>query len=344
MSLLTYISCAAAPKAGTALPEPVEKSPRDRLPEPRTTTNSAFSGPQRTRRSLRWRFTQHRRMSAPVDIVRFSNPDAMIAHCLLPAWEADEYVSISRPASIAVSFTYQRRATVQLLATRRVERNIPQGSFGTAGEAPIAWIRVREPSECLEVTASTALRASIAEDMHVPQHRNLDDCHGGHDPIVWVITARLRSIMRSGLHDPLEIETLVRKLYARVFALRFGGRPSVRGDGGLSTHRLTAVTEWIDAHLGGDITIARLAAVASLSPAHFIRSFKRSVGVSPHQYVRARRMERARDQLARGESVATAAHSAAFASVSQFRKAFFDTFGHPPHASPRRGRRRWLEP
>jgi methylphosphotriester-DNA--protein-cysteine methyltransferase len=64
--------------------------------------------------------------------------------------------------------------------------------------------------------------------------------------------------------------------------------------------------------------------------------------VPPHQYVRARRMQRARDQLARGASVAAAAHAAGFASISQFRSAFRRSFGHAPRLTPQRGVREWI--
>jgi AraC family transcriptional regulator len=282
-------------------------------------------------------------MTTRVDIARFAHADASIAHCMFPAWDADDYVSVSNPSSIAVSFTYQRKATVQLVGTRRVEWTIPAGSFGTAGVAPIAWIRVREPSECLEVTASPALRASIAEELNAARYRDLDDLYGAHDPVVWSCAAALRSILRGRVpRDAMEIEMLVRRLYARLLVLRFGARSRVRGDGGLSPARLAWVIEWIEAHLQGNITIAQLAAVASLSDAHFIRSFRRTVGVPPHQYVRARRLQRAREQLASGANVATAAHAAGFASISQFRTAFFGTFGHVPHLTPRRGARTWV--
>ena len=110
----------------------------------------------------------------------------------------------------------------------------------------------------------------------------------------------------------------------------------------LADHRLRWLVEWIDAHLDEDISIVQLAAVVSLSHAHFIRSFARTMGMPPHQYVRARRMQRAREQLARGASVAAAAHAVGFASVSQFRSAFRHTFGHVPRLTPQRGAREWI--
>lgn len=282
-------------------------------------------------------------MAARIDIARYTDADVAVSHCLLPAWEAGDYVSISNPSSIAVSFTHQHRATVELDGARRVERTIPAGSFGTAGAAPIAWLRVREPSECLEVTASAALRASIADDLGARAHRDLGDLFARHDPVVWGLAARLRSLVRSGEPvDALQIELLARRLYERLILEQFGGRRAVRGDGGLSPRRLARVVEWIEAHLARDVTVAQLARVASLSSAHFIRSFGRTVGMSPYQYLRMRRLHRARELLAAGAQVAAAAHAVGFASVSQFRTVFRRAFGHAPIETPRRGASRWI--
>jgi AraC-like DNA-binding protein len=281
-------------------------------------------------------------MHTRVDIARFINADVSIAHCMLPAWEAGDFLSISNPSSIAVSFTEQRKATVQLDSGVWRDRNIPAGSFGTAGVAPIAWIRVREPSECLEVTASRALRASIAEELRIGHHGDLDDLHGSRDPVVWSVVARMRSLLRAPEgRDATEFETLVVQLYRRLLIARFGGRSPSRGEGALSPVRLRWLVEWIDTHLDKDVSIAQLAAVVSLSHAHFIRSFARTMGMPPHQYVRARRMQTARERLARGASVAVAAHAVGFASVSQFRSAFRHTFGHVPRLTPQRGAREW---
>jgi AraC family transcriptional regulator len=60
---------------------------------------------------------------------------------------------------------------------------------------------------------------------------------------------------------------------------------------GLDRRRLTRVKEFIEAHLEGDLAIAQLAKVASLSQFHFARAFKAAVGQSPHQYVSAQRLE-----------------------------------------------------
>jgi AraC-like DNA-binding protein len=58
-----------------------------------------------------------------------------------------------------------------------------------------------------------------------------------------------------------------------------------------------AVCTHIDRHYAQPLTIVRLARLARLSPYHFIRAFKTATGVTPHQYLRTRRIERAKELL-----------------------------------------------
>src|SRR5262249_32312826 len=68
--------------------------------------------------------------------------------------------------------------------------------------------------------------------------------------------------------------------------------------GGLSPGAHRRVREHIEAHLDHRISIQDLAAIADLSMHHFARAFKRSEGVSPHNYLLHRRIQRARALLA----------------------------------------------
>ncbi|MEY4547980.1 MAG: hypothetical protein RL685_4175 [Pseudomonadota bacterium] len=65
----------------------------------------------------------------------------------------------------------------------------------------------------------------------------------------------------------------------------------------LSSAPRRRVSDFIEAHLDGDIRLADLAALAGYSSDHFSRLFKRSFGESPYQYVLRRRVERAKAML-----------------------------------------------
>ena len=68
--------------------------------------------------------------------------------------------------------------------------------------------------------------------------------------------------------------------------------------GALDSRRLRRVTEFIDSHLGEDLTIEALANQACLSPYHFARAFKAATGTTPHRYLTNRRIERAKTLIA----------------------------------------------
>jgi AraC-like DNA-binding protein len=67
--------------------------------------------------------------------------------------------------------------------------------------------------------------------------------------------------------------------------------------GGLPPSKLHGATAYIRAHLERTLSLAELAAVAQMSPAHFARLFKGATGQTPHQYVTTCRMERAKHLL-----------------------------------------------
>jgi AraC family transcriptional regulator len=74
-------------------------------------------------------------------------------------------------------------------------------------------------------------------------------------------------------------------------------RPERGPDGTLPRVRLRAVVEYVEEHLDAGPSLEQMAAVARLSPYHFARQFKRATGRPPHQYVIARRVERAKQLL-----------------------------------------------
>ena len=74
-----------------------------------------------------------------------------------------------------------------------------------------------------------------------------------------------------------------------------------------------------------------MAAIARLSAYHFARQFKAATGLPPHQYVIARRVERARELLRAGDlPLAEVAVSAGFSDQSQLTHHFRRLVGVTP--------------
>jgi AraC family transcriptional regulator len=93
--------------------------------------------------------------------------------------------------------------------------------------------------------------------------------------------------------------------------------------GGLPAWQRKRVVEFIEEHLSEEISLATLAKLVNLSLFHFARAFKQSVGVPPHSYHSARRMDRARSLLQRPSlSVTQIGVQTGFRETSSFTRAF----------------------
>jgi AraC family transcriptional regulator len=60
---------------------------------------------------------------------------------------------------------------------------------------------------------------------------------------------------------------------------------------------MNRVLDYIEIYLADDLSVIELSNIACLSPYHFGKMFKCSVGSSVHQYVLSRRVERAKSML-----------------------------------------------
>lgn len=79
------------------------------------------------------------------------------------------------------------------------------------------------------------------------------------------------------------------------------------------------------------LNVATLANVASISEAHFIRSFRATFGETPHRYLQRRRVERSMFLLRETESSVTdICLSVGFLSLGTFSRTFRDIVGETP--------------
>ena len=101
--------------------------------------------------------------------------------------------------------------------------------------------------------------------------------------------------------------------------------------GGLSPVVLRNVLGFIEENLAQPLTLADLAAQASLSEFHFARMFRQSMQMAPHQYVMQRRMERAKSLVRHtGKPLTEIALACGFSSASHFSNRFRAATGLTP--------------
>ncbi|MDB5459326.1 MAG: AraC family transcriptional regulator [Caulobacteraceae bacterium] len=99
-------------------------------------------------------------------------------------------------------------------------------------------------------------------------------------------------------------------------------RPEPWPPRGLTPDQIGRVTEYMHIELEGAMSLVDLAALIRLSPSHFGRQFKRTMGVPPHQYVIRLRVERAKRLLRQGLSIKEVAFTCGFASQEHLTRVF----------------------
>lgn len=102
--------------------------------------------------------------------------------------------------------------------------------------------------------------------------------------------------------------------------------------GGMTRLTVRRLEEFIEAHLDGELRLDELAAVAGLSKHHFLRTFRQTTGETPHQYVLAARIRRAKQKLvaANGSSITEIAMACGFSNSQNFATIFRKATGLTP--------------
>lgn len=95
--------------------------------------------------------------------------------------------------------------------------------------------------------------------------------------------------------------------------------------------RLSVARQFMDDCFAENISVTMLAQLAALSEFHFFRTFRQLYGVTPHQYLLSRRLEKAAALLSEtNELVNVIAHSTGFSDLRSFSKAFRKKFQCSP--------------
>ena len=100
---------------------------------------------------------------------------------------------------------------------------------------------------------------------------------------------------------------------------------------GLPKYKLKQAIDYIQAHLGENLSLSELANKLSMSQYYFCRLFKQSTGLSPHQYLIHQRIEQAKHLLKNLDHTITfVAMECGFANSSHFAKCFRQVTGMNP--------------
>jgi AraC family transcriptional regulator len=273
------------------------------------------SGVRDAIRPLEWRKVVPFEAAAASDRLGWVGLEA-VRYCAAPASE------LNPPAMTHHRLILFARPPEELdLMYEGVNRRVPPpaGSIAVVPAGSPARYRWSGSMDTLNVYLQPALVARVAEEAF-----QLDATRLTVPPLGGVDLPHLRSamgavdaeLMADGAGGPLAAESLANLLAVHLIRYVLAPRRAQSGRvGRLPRGKLRAVVEYIEEHLDASPTLEQLAAVVQLSPFHFARQFKVATGLPPHQYVIARRVERAR-QLLEAETDLTLAEIAAYAGFS----------------------------
>lgn len=172
-----------------------------------------------------------------------------------------------------------------------------------------ALAQLAESLDCAPLTESyfrdVVLQDATTADLLVAAHRALRNDRGRLAQDSLFLTALRQLLQRHARPRPLD---------------RTRQRP----------HPVRAALEALHADPAADWSVGQLAELSGLSPFHFIRCFRRSVGLPPHAYLTQLRLDAARCRLAAGEAPAEAAVAVGFYDQSHLARLFKRCYGITP--------------
>lgn len=195
-----------------------------------------------------------------------------------------------------------------MLGGSRVTANFGAGNFSTVSEKGGFFVAAPDVANTVLVDKDHRIRAlsfPVAQWQDV-----LDEASDG--PFSWeypqlhtgqlrapAIQSAFRNLWALCDEEGAPSRLLARAAGCEILAAlcQMGGAPLTLAKGGLAPWAKRRCLELIQARLSEDISLDELAAEARLSPFHFARMFKQSMGVPPRVYLTRLRVERACELL-----------------------------------------------
>jgi AraC family transcriptional regulator len=212
----------------------------------------------------------------------------------------------------------------------------PKGSVHILDLNRINEASLEKELDSLNLIIDRAMLDALAEEAGAPRPSAL------HVPEAWTTPDPMLSRLAPVLTGTLAAGASPGRLFvdqigiatAMYLAEQYGGlRRAVLRPGGLAPWQERRAKEMIAANLAKEVSLADIAAECGLSPSHFSKAFKASVGVTPHGWLQASRVDQARALLKDGDLLlAEIAIACGFADQSHFNRIFRRAAGITPGA------------
>ncbi len=202
---------------------------------------------------------------------------------------------------------------------------------------PVRWKWDTRLSFAMLALDPAFVRTIAAEVFGLAEHEaQLTVCEGQRDPFVTQVAGTLvQEVQKGDAASQLLAASLATQLAIHLVR-HYANRPYQPRSGGTAGAMPRAVGDaiaYINDHYASDLSLAELADAVHLSPFHLARVFKRSAGMTPHQYLTQVRVHSARALLTAGagsRSLADVAAAVGFADQSHLTRQFKRVLGVTP--------------
>lgn len=228
-------------------------------------------------------------------------------------------------------------ATVRRTLGRDTSRRLipPGGLFSMPADEGFG-VALEQSLDTIHVYLRGELIAQVASELYgaAPLRAGLRPMFGETDELLESLMKSLAAQLdRPSPSTTIHADYLAHAMAAHLLRRNDDGRPEASRNGELSRRQLNQTLDFADANLDRPILLKDLAAAAGLTPTHFAKRFRQTVGAAPHQYLIKLRIERAKRLLSASvQSVAEIAHGCGFANQEHLTRAFRKHTGSTPAA------------
>lgn len=193
------------------------------------------------------------------------------------------------------------------------------------------YLEIKIPTLFLEQVAFEVMNIDL-------EHLKLRTEFRNRHPQIEQLAMMLRTELHRGQNggEQLYIDSLANALTVNIlrdYSTTTKPQPIAIYEGGLNDRVLLKAIEYINDRLSESIKLEELSNHVGISKFHFSRLFKKSMGVSPHQYVMQQRINRAKQLLLKAdESISDIAIMCGFNTHAHMSKYFRNYVGMTPKA------------
>ncbi|MFB2893512.1 helix-turn-helix domain-containing protein [Aerosakkonemataceae cyanobacterium BLCC-F50] len=258
----------------------------------------------------------------------------LVQHHRQPAWEMPE----NHANQHVVVVHYEREETTQV---DRMINETRQKEILEYGSCVIVPANVTHQSTWNRETEFTLLilepdyLAQIAYEKVNSDRVELIPQFAKHDPVISSIGFTLKTELETdGMGAKLYAESATTFLAAHLLRHYCIHPQSLKTyPNGLPKYKLKQTIEYIEQHLGEEISLEAIANHLNMSQYYFCHLFKQSMGVSPYQYVLRHRIDKAKQLLKQRKlTITDVALECGFANQTHFTKHFRKLTGTTPRA------------